>query len=99
MSNDSANLQMVIFSKKTAVIHDSIIKQKCHILGTKRSQEIYEVQQDTDLFIVWCAICGKGIIGPYLFENENFTGENNNKCFATFSFPWFGTTFFSSAII
>lgn len=61
-------------------------KQCCRSCGTKRLQEVYEVQKGTESIMVQCVIYSKGIIALYILKLRVSEEKSTKKCLTSFHF-------------
>ena len=91
--NDPYILDNIWFSDE-AIFHLSgrVNRHNTRIWETENLKVIEEKERDSPKLVVWCAISGKGIIGPYFFRDDarrttTVTGENYLEMLQKFFSP------------
>lgn len=69
------NIEGIIFSGE-ATFHTSgfVNKKTCIACGETKPDKVQELVRNSPKVNVWCAVCTKGIIGPYFNEGDSFNG-------------------------
>lgn len=72
-------LDMLFLRQIRFLIVEAANKQNCTICGRQCPDAVYEPSENTQPFILWCNICKREVVLPYVFADGTSTGDTYKK--------------------